>query len=98
MTTQTHSVTDTREVRAHSPSASIVMTGERLGALIIVLGVLSGMSIAFAIFSMRESAKSERETRMLQYYVLEMDAKLIASGVKSPGESVAQNLNKGERR
>ncbi len=96
MTTQTHSVTDTREIRAHSPSASVVMSGEKVGALIIVLSILSGMAIAFAIFAIRESGKAEREARMLQYYVLEMDAKLIASGVKKPGDAVAMNLNKGD--
>jgi hypothetical protein len=31
---------------------------------------------------------------MLQYYVLEMDAKLIAAGVKKPEESVASQQEK----
>jgi hypothetical protein len=31
---------------------------------------------------------------MLEYYVLEMDAKLIAAGVKKPEESVAKQQEK----
>jgi hypothetical protein len=42
--------------------------------------------------SKEEASRMEREARMLQYYVLEMDAKLIAAGFKTDAESVARKL------
>ena len=58
----------------------------------IVLGILSGLSLGASLFTMWELTKAERETRMLEYYVLEMDAKLIAAGVKKPEDAVANKL------
>lgn len=52
--------------------------------------LVAGLAIAFACWAIFQASLSERETRMLEYYVLEMDAKLIAAGVKKPEEAVAR--------
>jgi hypothetical protein len=66
--------------------------------------VVACMAFGFGVGSMvvtiingRESARAEREARMLQYYVLEMDAKLIAAGFKTDAESIAKRLKENER-
>lgn len=60
----------------------------------ILLACFSGFALGAAVFSMYEANHAEREARMLQYYVLEMDAKLIAAGIKRPEEAVAKKLEK----
>jgi hypothetical protein len=52
--------------------------------------LIAGLAIAIALWAIFQASISERETRMLEYYVLEMDAKLIAAGIKKPEESVAK--------
>src|SRR4051812_34344258 len=39
----------------------------------VVLCVLCGLALGMAIYSQIEAAKAERETRMLEYYVMELD-------------------------
>ena len=56
--------------------------------------LIAGLGIAIALWAIFQASISERETRMLEYYVLEMDAKLIAAGVKKPEESVAKQQEK----
>lgn len=56
------------------------------------IGVLMALSIAVNVILYFQFAQSEREARMLEYYVLEMDAKLIAAGFKTDAESVAKRL------
>lgn len=36
--------------------------------------------------------RTEKETRMLEYYLLELDAKFISAGLKPAEESIAQKL------
>lgn len=62
--------------------------------ILVILSIMSGLSIGLAIFSFSASRNSERETRMLEYYLLELDAKFINAGLKDPSESIAKKLNK----
>lgn len=72
-------------------SASVVQVEQtKLLPWVLVCSILSGLSIGLCLLAVTLSQQSERESRMLQYYVLEMDAKLIAAGVKKPEESVAR--------
>ena len=42
-------------------------------------------SMVFSLFVFAQWKVSERETRMLEYYIMELDGKLMATGViKSP--------------
>jgi hypothetical protein len=87
----------------HSPDASVhgnhapvqttrIEISERtLTILALAFGCIAIMG---GFWSISEAQKAERESRMLQYYVLEMDAKLIAAGIKKPDESVAQQQEK----
>lgn len=40
------------------------------------------------------AVEKETEVRMLEYYLLELDAKVIAAGIKKPEDSIALKLEK----
>lgn len=92
MTTQTR--TDIHETRHHSPSASVSISGERLVPLVIVLAILSGIAIGFTAFAFNSAGNAEREARMLEYYVMELDGKLMAAGVIESKESYSAKKRK----
>jgi hypothetical protein len=85
----------------HSPDLSgahgVVMTVEsnKLIPWLMTTAILAALAIAFAACALIVAQRSERESRMLQYYVLEMDAKLIAAGVKKPEDAVSKRLESG---
>lgn len=60
----------------------------------IIAVLFSGVSFALALDARLDAQRAERETRMLEYYVLEVDAKLIAAGVKTDAESIAGKLKR----
>lgn len=63
------------------------LIGVALGGFMLI-----GAGIVLAVWMVIAYSHSERETELLKYYVLEMDAKLIAAGVKKPEESIAGKL------
>lgn len=77
----------------YSPVASASVNGVP-PSLFWANTLVSGLAIAFGCWAIFQATLAEREARMLQYYVLEMDAKLIAAGVKKPEESVASQQEK----
>lgn len=87
MTTQTRTYAPER--RNFSPSASVAILGLPkdmwLGAL-LGLSVLANIALAF-LYSAHTT-----EVRMLEYYLLELDAKFINAGLKDPAESIAKRL------
>lgn len=64
--------------------------------LIVSASLLIGAGCVLCVWMIISYQHSERETELLKYYVLEMDAKLIASGVKKPDESVAGKMEKAK--
>lgn len=73
----------------------------------IVLGVFAGMAFGVSVFALiqskldntrsQEDARlAEREARMLQYYLLELDAKVIKAGIKPADESIANKLKESK--
>lgn len=82
-----------------SQGASVVQVeSAKLVPLLLVLSILSGVSIAFAAFNLQQAQKSEREARMLEYYVMELDGKLMNKGIISSGESwSSQKKQRGEK-
>lgn len=79
MTTQSR--TDTYERRHNSPSANVSISGERLVPLVIVLALFSGVGIGMAVLSMRESAKAEREARVMQERWNDLKVELARRGI-----------------
>ena len=51
---------------------------------------LAAAAIVTAFWAIHEAGVAEREARMYEYYTLEMDAKLIAAGVKKAEEAIAK--------
>lgn len=90
MSTQTRTFAPER--RHYSPSASVSISGERLVPLVILLAILCGVSIGLTAFSYMAATKADTEARMLEYYLLELDAKFINAGLKDPAESIANKL------
>jgi hypothetical protein len=88
----------------HSPDNSVrgseranvnntkIEIGDRTISVLAI--VLAATSIVVAFWAIFQAVLAEREARMLQYYVLEMDAKLIAAGVKKPEDAVAKKLER----
>jgi len=62
----------------------------------VVLGILSGLAFGSAAFSMWQLTQTERETRMLEYYLLELDAKVIAAGIKKPEDAISKKLDQSK--
>lgn len=60
--------------------------------LLVLLTLVCGMSIGLTVFAFTAASKAETETRMLEYYLLELDAKFINAGLKDPAESIANKL------
>lgn len=59
---------------------------------IAVSMLIAGMSIAIACWAKSDAGKAEREARMLQYYLLELDAKVITAGIKPADEAISKKL------
>ena len=74
----------------------VVMSVEsnKLSPWLMVASILSALACSISIWALILAQQSERESRMLEYYVLEMDSKLIASGVKKPEEAVSKRLER----
>lgn len=92
MTTQTR--TYAPDHRTNSPSASVSISGERLVPLVIVLAILCGASIGLTTFAFSAARNADREARMLEYYILELDGKLMAAGVIESKESYSAKQRK----
>lgn len=92
MTTQTR--TFAPEARHYSPSANVSISGERLVPLVIVLAILCGVSIGLTVFAFTAAGNAEREARMLEYYVMELDGKLMSAGVIESAQSYSAKKRK----
>lgn len=92
MSTQTRKTSSSR--RSYSPSASVSISGERLVPLVIVLAILCGISIGLTAFAFSSARNADREARMLEYYVMELDGKLMAAGVIESKESYSAKKRK----
>ena len=61
-------------------------------AVVALCAALCAGSMVYAMLANTKAEDARMESRMLQYYVLEMDAKLIAAGFKTDAESIARKL------
>ncbi len=61
----------------------------------ICVAIAAGfLALGLSASAMLEARRAEREASMLEYSVLQMDAKLIASGIKTADESIAKRASK----
>lgn len=75
--------------------ASVVFfDSNKLFSSILVLALACGISIGLAVFAYSTAKNAEMETRMLEYYLLELDGKVIEAGIKKPEDSIASKLKK----
>ncbi len=93
MGSQIHDHPDNREIRAHSPSASVVQVeSSKLLPLLVILALLSGSAIGIGVFAIVYAKSADTEARMLQYYLLELDARVIRAGIKDSDDAIASKL------
>jgi predicted Co/Zn/Cd cation transporter (cation efflux family) len=59
-----------------------------------IVAVLVAINVVATVAMYHQWSKAETEVRMLEYYLLELDAKFIAGGLKSPSDSIAGKLRK----
>jgi hypothetical protein len=52
-----------------------------------IIAVLVAINLVATVVTYHEWSKAETESRMLEYYVMEMDGKLMAAGIIQPPES-----------
>jgi hypothetical protein len=63
---------------------------------IVVVAIIAGLALGSALYSQWKASNAEREARMLEYYVMELDGKLMAMGVVKPPESWSAQKRKRE--
>lgn len=63
-------------------------------AAVVLCALISGASVIFAWNATEKANRSEERADLLQYYLLELDAKVVAAGIKQPDESIAGKLAK----
>lgn len=73
------------DATASNRSAQVIQidNGRHL-SVVALCAALCGLSAALSVWSAYAAVRSERETRMLQYYVNEVDGKLIHAGFIEP--------------
>lgn len=75
------------EADCDNRSAQVIqIDGGKHLAVVVICSVICGFACAASLFAAYASYKAEREARMLQYYVNEVDGKLIHAGFIEPRE------------
>lgn len=77
----------------HSAQSIFVDSGKLLPA-VIISGIFGVLGIAFGVMAYNEALDAKTEARMFEYYLLELDAKVIHQGIKDPSESIALKLER----
>lgn len=67
---------------------TVIEVSER--TLSVVSLALAAAAIVLAGWAIHDANIAEREARMYEYYTLELDAKLIAAGIKKPEDAIAK--------
>lgn len=62
----------------------------------ILLAVFSGLALGVGVFAVVDAIRAEREARLLEYYVMEVDAKLVKLGIENPDDIWAARKRKSE--
>ena len=81
------------EANSDNQSAQVIQidSGKHL-AVVAVCAALCGIAGALSIWAAYTAVRAEREARMLQYYLLELDARVIEAGVKPADEAISTKL------
>lgn len=69
-------------------AASVVqIESAKILPIMVLLTLLIGVAIGLTVYAFTAANQSERETRMLEYYVMELDGKLMNEGIIKPERS-----------
>lgn len=64
----------------------------------ILLAVFGGLGLGTGLYALVDGWRTEREARMLEYYVMELDGKLMKLGIIQPEESWSAQKRKREEK
>jgi len=82
-----------------SNSESRAEIHDRTGLFVSIAAIAAAfLSLGLALWARGDAERAEREARMLEFYVLELDAKLVAAGYKTDSESIAKRLKQEKQR
>lgn len=73
-------------------AAVVNIESAKIVPILVLLTLICGLSIGLTVFAFSAARDADREARMLEYYLLELDAKFINAGLKDPAESIANKL------
>jgi hypothetical protein len=76
-------------VDRHSSSVIQIDNGKALN-VVAVCAAFCGLCLGVSMWSAYTARDAKTESRLAQYYLLELDAKMISAGVKPESESVAK--------
>jgi hypothetical protein len=69
-------------------AASVIMLDSgKVVPLLVVLAILCGTAMGLTAFGFWAARESSVETRMLEYYVMQVDGKLMQANIIKPDES-----------
>ncbi len=78
-------------------SASVIqIESTKIVPILVLLTLLIGLSIGLTMFAFSAARNADRETRLLEYYVMELDGKLMNQGVIDPSRSWAAQKQRQE--
>lgn len=76
--------TQTNDGRANQ---SIIIDNGKYIAVVAICAALCGVAAVYAYFAHESAGRSEKRADLLQYYVMELDGKVMQAGIIKPNES-----------
>src|SRR5262245_2669780 len=88
---------DSMQLQGAHGVAMIHETGKTVPWL-VVCAIISGLAVALGITAVILAVLSEREARMLEYYVMENDHKLVQHGLLNPDDTWSAKKSKRDHK
>jgi hypothetical protein len=76
---------------------SIIIDNGKYMSVVVILAVLCGAAAIFAWRASEKADRSEERADLLQYYVMELDGKVMQAGIIKPEESFAAKSSEAEK-
>lgn len=66
---------------------AMITENGRLVPWLVVCAIVSGLAVGLSIYAFACARNADREARLLEYYVMELDGKVMRAGIIRPDES-----------
>lgn len=88
---------DVEQILDGRGNQSIIIDNGKYIATVAICAVLCGVSAVYAWSATRQAEAAEKRADLLQYYVMELDGKLMANGIIKPNESWSAKQSKEQK-